>query len=387
MPEAAASPRLSAPATAQALAAELADAQAAGLSVLPAGLSERRGPGAPPTRVDLVLSTQALRGLVAHEPGELTVTARAGTPLLELQTALASHRQVLPATDADGSLGGLLATAQDGPLDLQYGRLRERLLGITVALPDGSLASGRGRVVKNVAGYDLPRLLWGSLGTLGMIVEATLRVEHCPAARLRLTARWADSDPAFAAARLVLDAPLQPAAADVLATGAGASLQVVLDGPPAGVAARAAALRDLLRPCHPADVQLDEEDPVAIVRDPLQPGRRGAVVRVACEAAAQPALVQALISGERPPAVLARPGLELLFAAWAGSPPPGILQRDLALCRAAGQAVLWRAPRGLHTSVEMVWGPPPADLPLMRRVKSALDPRGTLAAGRFVGGL
>ncbi|HEX5011411.1 MAG TPA: FAD-binding oxidoreductase, partial [Planctomycetota bacterium] len=365
MPEAAASPRLSAPATAQALAAELAEAQAAGLRVLPAGLSRRRGPGAPPTRVDLVLSTHALRGLVAHEPGDLTVTVRTGTPLLELQTALARHRQVLPATDADGSLGGLLATAQDGPLDLLYGRLRERLLGITVALPDGSLASGRGRVVKNVAGYDLPRLLWGSLGTLGVIVEATLRVEPCPAARLRLTAHWADSGPAFVAARQVLDAPLQAAAADVLATGAGASLQVVLDGPPAGVAARAAALRDLLAPGEPADVELEEEDPVAIVRDPLQPGRRGAVVRVACEAAAQPALARALISGDRPPAVLARPGLELLFAAWAGSPPPEILQRDLALGRAAGAAVLWRAPRGLSTSVEMVWGPPPADLPLM----------------------
>jgi glycolate oxidase FAD binding subunit len=387
MPEAAASPRVLAPATSQALAAELAEAQAAGLSVLPAGLSRRRGPAAPPTRVDLVLSTQALAGLVAYEPGDQTVTVRAGTPLIELQAALAAHRQVLPATDAEGSLGGLLATAQDGPLDQAHGRLRERLLGATVALPDGSLASGRGRVVKNVAGYDLPRLLWGSLGTLGVIVEATLRVEPCPAARMRLTAHWADSGPAFAAARQVLDAPLQPAAADVLATGAGASLQVLLEGPPAGVAARVLALRELLAPERPADMQLDEEDPAAVVRDPLQPGRRGALVRVACEAAAQPALASALISGDRPPAVLARPGLELLFAAWAGAPPPEVLQRVLALGRAAGQAVLWRAPRGLHTSVEMVWGPPPADLPLMRRVKAALDPRGTLAAGRFVGGL
>ena len=387
MPEAAASPRVLAPATAQALAAELAEAQAAGLCVLPAGLSRRRGPGAPATRVDLVLSTQQLHGLLAYEPGDQTVSVQAGTPLLELQSALAAHRQVLPATDADGSLGGLLATAQDGPLDLLYGRVRERLLGATVALPDGSLASGRGRVVKNVAGYDLPRLLWGSLGTLGVIVEATLRVEPCPAARVRLTAHWEEPGPAFAAARQALDVSLQPAAADVLATGAGASLQVVLDGPPSGVAARAAALRERLAPSRPVDLQLDAEDPLAVVRDPLQPGRRAALVRVACEAAAQPALTRALISGDRPPAVLARPGLELLFAAWAGVAPLASIERALALGRAAGQAVLWRAPRELHASVDLVWGPPPPDLPLMRRVKSALDPRGTLAAGRFVGGL
>jgi len=93
------------------------------------------------------------------------------------------------------------------------------------------------------------------------------------------------------------------------------------------------------------------------------------------------------VLGDSSAAESSRPGLELLFAAWAGAPPPEILQRVLALGRAAGQAVLWRAPRGLHTSVEMVWGPPPADLPLMRRVKAALDPHGTLASGRFVGGL
>jgi glycolate oxidase FAD binding subunit len=334
-----------------------------------------------------VLSTRELRGLVAWEPGDQTVTVRAGTPLAELQAALAGQRQVLPASDADGSVGGLLATAQDGPLDLFHGRLRERLLGVTVALADGSLASGRGRVVKNVAGYDLPRLLWGSLGTLGVIVEATFRVAPCPAARARLTAHCADAATAFAAARLVLDSPCEPAAVDVLAPpGATARLTVVLEGPPTGLAARAAALRDSLASLRPADVALQTEDPTAVPADPLRPGQRAALVRVACEAAAQPALARALATGPGA-AVLARPGLELLFAAFDAPPPPGALDRTLALCRAAGPAVLWRAPPGTRLSVETVWGPPPSDLPLMRRVKAALDPHGTLVAGRFVGGL
>lgn len=368
-------PETRCPATPQALAAELAAAQAAGGRVLPAGLGLRGGPGAPPERVDLVLSTRALAGLTAFEPGDQVVTARAGTPLDRLQAELGTHGLWLPVSPRPGSLGGLLATGEDGPLELGHGRVRERVLGATVALGDGTLATGRGRVVKNVAGYDLPRLLVGSLGTLGVIVEATLRVQPIPASRLHLGLSLPGWDAALQAAARLAPGPLEPAAADLHgAPGAGpVHLELVFEGSADGVRRRADAAREAL-----AGLQAEE---VAAPRAP-EPAAR---VRAACEAARLPELLAACARLPAPTRLLVRPALDLAFLDWDEAPPVAVLRGALDAARRCGQAVAWRSPQPL--SADDTWGPPPPDLPLMRRVRQALDPQGVLAAGRFVGGL
>jgi len=365
------------PASPEALAAELAAAGAAGRAVLPAGLGLRGGPGAPPARADLVLSTRALSGLTALQPGDQVVSARAGTPLEHLQAELAAHGLWLPVSPRPGSLGGLLATGEDGPLDLAHGRVRERVLGATVALADGTLASGRGRVVKNVAGYDLPRLLVGSLGTLGVLVEATLRVQPRPAARTTLALALPGWEAALEAAQRLAPGPLEPAAADLHgAPGAGpVTLVLVFEGSPEGVRRRADAARAAL-----AGLGATDSDP--------PPADEAAVsVRVDGEAARLPALLAALAALPVPPRARLRPALDLAFLDWPQAPPPAAFRAALAAARACGSAVPWRAPAGLVRTTDDAWGPPPPDLPLMRRVKQALDPAGVLAAGRFVGGL
>ena len=135
---------------------------------------------------DIVIDTTALTGLLRHEPEDMTVSARAGTTLRELQTVLVQHRQRVamdPARQTLGAtLGGLIATADSGPLRQAFGSLRTLVIGMTFVLADGTVAHSGGQVIKNVAGYDLGKLLHGSLGTLGVVTEVVLRLHPAPAA-------------------------------------------------------------------------------------------------------------------------------------------------------------------------------------------------------------
>ena len=155
-----------------------------GLSVVPRGTGSKLGWADPPRSADVILDLGRLRGVLDHAAGDVVVVARAGTRLAELQETLARKRQwlALDPPEADATLGGLVATNAAGPRQLTYGRPRDLLIGIEVVLSDGSVARSGGRVVKNVAGYDLGKLYAGSLGTLGVIVEVTFRLHPIPEA-------------------------------------------------------------------------------------------------------------------------------------------------------------------------------------------------------------
>ncbi len=139
--------------------------------------------GQPATDIDVVISTQWLNRIIDHAAGDLTVTVEAGVPLAALQTILAAENQFFaldPAYEDHASIGGLIATQDSGPLRHRYGGVRDMVLGITFVRADGQIAKAGGRVVKNVAGYDLMKLFTGSLGTLGIIAQVTLRLYPRP---------------------------------------------------------------------------------------------------------------------------------------------------------------------------------------------------------------
>ncbi|MDQ2952713.1 MAG: FAD-binding protein, partial [Chloroflexota bacterium] len=162
---------------------------------------------------DLTVETTALRGIVAHVPADLTVTVAAGTPLVELQAALAGAGQFLPLDPPHGdraTIGGIVAANSTGFWRARYGGVRDLLIGTVTALADGTLAHAGGRVVKNVAGYDLDKLLVGSLGTLGLITECTFKILPLPKSTGGLRSEFARASDAFAAADAVARTPARP---------------------------------------------------------------------------------------------------------------------------------------------------------------------------------
>ncbi len=153
------------------------------LALIPLGNGTKRHIGYPPERYDVALWLRPLQGIVEHSPEDLTVTVKAGTTLAKLQEGLAQHGQFLPLDPPfpeQTTIGGLIATGMTGPCRCLYGMVREHLLGIKVAQPDGTITRFGGKVMKNVAGYDVTKLYVGSWGTLGVIVEATFKVRPLP---------------------------------------------------------------------------------------------------------------------------------------------------------------------------------------------------------------
>ena len=180
------------PGTKEEVAGILGAADAAAVPVTPWGGGTRISVGLPPARPGLVLSLKRLDRLLEHEPGDLTATAEAGMTLAAFQDALGQRGQWLsldPPNAREGTLGGILASNASGPRRHLYGTARDLLIGLTMVLADGSIVRGGGKVVKNVAGYDLPKLAIGSFGTLGVIVEATVKLRPRPDTD-RLVVAW-----------------------------------------------------------------------------------------------------------------------------------------------------------------------------------------------------
>jgi glycolate oxidase FAD binding subunit len=378
------------PGTAAALAGLVRGAEADGLAVLPMGAGSKAGWGGTPSGADLVVRTTRLSGVVRHDPGDMIATVRAGTPLRDLQAilALSGQRLALSAGAADATVGGVLAVGEAGPLRLRHGTGRDLLLGAEFVRADGVVARSGGRVVKNVAGYDVGRLLCGSYGTLAILTEATFRLHPLPAARAFVSVHVAN---AGEAARLVHDlvgSRLAPSAVEVDLVGESGILCVLIEGTRAGVAERAAAASALMG----GDCTIEEDEPAWWGRYPF--GADDIAVKAAVPLTLLAAAIDALIGAGGPTTnVRGSAGSGVLYAGLSGSAEIEAARQGVASIRSAlaglpgrgGTCVVLFAPPHLRDGLDL-WGPV-AGLSLMRRVKQEFDPFGRLASGRYVGGI
>ena len=178
-----------APSDTEALAALMKTAAEHDLTVVPRGEGTKLHWGSPPDPVDVIVDMVRLTGIYQHYADDLVATIGAGTPVRTVQALLAStgQRLAIDPGSADATIGGLLATGEAGPLRMRHGAPRDQLLGMEFVSADGTIAHSGGRVVKNVAGYDLGKLICGSFGTLAVIASATMRLQPLPAARAWVT--------------------------------------------------------------------------------------------------------------------------------------------------------------------------------------------------------
>ena len=208
------------PGSPEEIAGALKIATGAGLQVIPRGGATQMGWGNPPRSGDLILSTRRLNRVVEHAWGDMTATVEAGCTFQQLQQTLAEHGQRLaldPLWPDQATIGGILATNESGPLRVRFGSLRDLVIGITLALPDGTLAKSGGKVVKNVAGYDLPKLATGSLGTLGIITQAIFRLHPIPRESRTLSFSNTDSGTMNALILAIQDCNMVPTGVQVRA--------------------------------------------------------------------------------------------------------------------------------------------------------------------------
>jgi glycolate oxidase FAD binding subunit len=361
-----------------------------GAALVSTGLGAHLDVGMPPRRVDVLLDVQALDRIVDHEAADMTVCVQAGCSLASLEAVLAGAGQWLPLDPPAfqwTTVGGLVAANLAGPLRASRGTVRDVLLGLRVVDAEGALVSGGGRVVKNVAGYDLPKLHIGALGTLGVIVEATFKVQprpECEAAAVLPASTHADAAALALAVRARLD-PLWLEAGS-LDDGIGAAIGV------AGIAAEIAAARrtiEAIAQSRGAAVRwIDDgralrrrlgdfpvEPAAAVLRASVLPTEVGPVMGRLRDVSGDVPVLAQVASG----VIRARLGDPTGVARIVSELRPELAARG-------GFLVVERARAEVKAGLD-VWGDPGDGLALMRRVKAAFDPRGIFAPGRYVGGI
>src|SRR6266481_5993717 len=238
------------PGTASELAEILRLSNGAGLAVIPRGGGTKLEWGNSPERADLILSTARLTEIIEHAWADLTVTVEAGCTIQKLQETLAQHGQRLaldPLWPEKATVGGVLSTNDSGALRLRFGALRDLIIGVTIALPDGTLASSGGKVVKNVAGYDLPKLVTGAYGTLGVITRAVFRLHPLPRTAKTFSFKT-ESFPALQQSILAIqDSQLAHTSLQIRCLpDALPSADILFEATDAGLAAQESQLRKLL---------------------------------------------------------------------------------------------------------------------------------------------
>jgi glycolate oxidase FAD binding subunit len=373
------------PRTFEDAAAALAAATAQGRPVRIVGAGSKLGWGTPTDDDAVELSTSGLDEIVEHNAGDLTAILQAGVPLAVAQRTFAAAGQMLaldPPLQLSGArsptIGGVVATGDCGPLRHRYGGPRDLVIGVTVALSDGTIASAGGKVIKNVAGYDLAKLFSGSFGTLGLILSISVRLH--PLHETSSTALGATGDPE----------QLTGAAAALAAFPAEfEALDIAWHDGRGGILARCAGAESSRRAQRAARHmqelglgEVDVADPDGQLWERQRAGQRSAdraLVRVSATPSALAGVLRAADAGGA--TVVGRAALGISFLELAPEAVAGLRERlppgaVMVVLDAPAQPPLDR------------WGPVPEPaLELMRRVKERFDPAGTCNPGLFVGGI
>ena len=340
---------------------------------------------------DVVVETTGMRGIVAHVPADLTITVAAGTPFSEMRETLARAGQFLPLDPphADGAtIGGVVAANSAGFWRARYGGVRDLLIGTTTALADGTVAHAGGRVVKNVAGYDLNKLLIGSRGTLGVITECTFKVLPLPSATEGFAATFGRGQDAFAAADAVARTSARPAALVVDSSARGSwRLLVLARGDPAAARRTIAIADESARANGGSRVNdADVDAGLASLRE-LPAMAQGVLVRASLPIAAQSAFSDIATRLEGFRQLVADAASAIVRVRVEADDDSEIAAADALLAAAhvcGGTARVERRPPALRERAA-TWddGDAPG-LFLMRRVKDEFDPNGILEPGRGI---
>ena len=384
------------------------------LSVIPAGAGTKLGIGNLPQKLDVVLATTRLNGVVEYEPADLTVTVKAGIRLAALQSVLAQHQQYLaldPPYADRCTIGGIVATNASGSLRLRYGAARNQVLGLRVVHANGTAVKSGGKVVKNVAGYDLNKLYIGAFGTLGIITEVTLKLSPIPGDQAMLTADFQDVQSAINAGLSIVGSQTLPMFVNLLInldieTGvtAGAeklTLVVGFSGDPETVAWQLAQGQGIIEQNGVLGVTITKGESRVHLHETIRefpardPDTESVIIKVnlnrtdIAEFAAQ--VIDA--SWARDVQVMALLGSGILYLS---IPVPSetdfrMLANTLTRLRQSvtevrGNLIVETAPPELKQHID-VWGTVGDTLGLMQQVKDRFDAGGLLNPGRFVSGI
>jgi glycolate oxidase FAD binding subunit len=402
------------PTSVDTLAQVVALANQNALTVLARGGGSRMNLGDLPELIDLVIETNQLDRLLEHEGPDLTCHVQAGITLASLQKQLARQGQRLsldPPDAEQSTIGGILASNASGPKRLLYGTARDLLIGLHVVQANGDIAHSGGRVVKNVAGYDLNKLYIGSLGTLGIIVEANFKLHPLPIAERTLLLTYTNVEDAMKTVMAVIGSHLTPCAMELIDTGAandmsdffglhlptsGYTLAVNFEGSNITIDRQMHETRMFAR-FHNAlmgeDLQGEEQLRFwQVVRQHMQG-------TLTCKVSLLPAMIAPYLQQiahicrryNLEAATIAHAGNGILYIELRpGDAIPRLVEAIAALRRYAqeirGSLVIERCPVELKRRVS-IWGEPGADFPMMQRLKQQFDPKRTFVGGRFLGGL
>jgi glycolate oxidase FAD binding subunit len=388
------------PGTSEEVAEIVKFAAAEKLALVPTGARTKLGIGYAPSRYDLALDMTRLNKVIAYDPGDLTLSVEAGVPLAKLAQVLAEHRQFLPLPVPfvnRTTIGGLIASGVDSPLRQFYGTARDFLLGMEYVTGEGIAAKSGGRVVKNVTGYDIHKLMIGALGTLGVITRVNFKTFPMPLATRGFIARFPTAENALDMRHRIAQSALtpltmeivSPRVADLFASDAATRYERAKDLQRMAKESGATGVTLLAENLPPAWARKREFIPIALASSPATTIVKISVLPMRMKEALAAAQKSAESNNLRW-AAMAR-GVGIIYFAilpsdhteeWRQRVANATSATQDACAKLAGHATIPWAPAEWKTALQ-IWGPPHEDATQMQKLKTVFDPQKILSSGRF----